>query len=91
MSSSTQAHDIGDDIRGRVALGDFGIPNGARLQGATTDQGSLEPRDSEWASFTNRIAMVKRVLGDALPPTHVEPMVAPRVRSSYQTDRVARG
>ncbi len=34
--------------------------------------------------------MVKRVLGDALPPTHVKPMVAPRVRSSYQTDRVAR-
>ncbi len=33
--------------------------------------------------------MVKRVLGDALPPTHVKPMVAPRVRSSYQTDRVA--
>ncbi len=44
----------------------------------------------EWASFTNRIAMVKRVLGDALSPTHVQAMVAPRVRSSYQADRVAR-
>ncbi len=40
-SSSTQAHDIGDDIRGLVNLGDFIIPNGAGLQGATTDQGSL--------------------------------------------------
>ncbi len=40
-SSSTQAHDIGDNIRERVALGDFVIPNGAGLQGATTDQGSL--------------------------------------------------
>ncbi len=36
---STQAHDIGDNIRGRVNLGDFVIPNGAGFQGTTTDWG----------------------------------------------------
>ncbi len=51
-SSSTQAHDIGDDIRGRVNLGDFIILNGAGFQGATTDRGLLEPHDSEWASLS---------------------------------------
>ncbi len=34
--------------------------------------------------------MVRRVLGDVLPPTHARTMVAPKVRSSYQTDSVAR-
>ncbi len=50
----------------------------------------LEPCDSEWQSFTNRITLVRRVLGDVLPQAHVQTMVAPRVRSSYQTDRVTK-
>ncbi len=84
-SADTQAHDIADDHLERVALEDFTIPTGTHYQGNTaTDRGSLEPRDTEWASFTNRIAMVKRVLGDALPPTHVKAIVAPRL------DRAAR-
>ncbi len=38
-SASAQVHDIGDDHRGRVNLGDFIIPHGAGLQGPATDRG----------------------------------------------------
>ncbi len=70
---------VGDDTRERVTLEDFSIPSGTGYQGnATTDRGLLEPCDTEWASFTNRIAMVKRVLGDALPPTHIQDHGSPQ-------------
>ncbi len=69
---------------------DYSIPVGERVHGNGQEHGLLELRDSDWSSFTNRISLVKRVLGDTIPQAHVKTKVAPRLRSSYQADRVVK-
>ncbi len=87
---SIHTHGVGDNDYGVTARRDYSIPVGERAHGGGQEHRLLEPRDSDCSSFSNRISMVKRVLGDTIPQAQVKTKVAPRVRSSYQADRVVK-
>ncbi len=88
---SVQSHDGVHIDHGQTAFRDFSIPVGETLHGnAKSGHDQLEPCDVDWTSFSNRMAMVKRVLGDSLPQAPVKTKLAPKVRSSYQSVRIAR-
>ncbi len=84
-------HDDGDVVHGQTHVRKFAIPVGEPLHGNTrSGHEQLEPRDVDGTSFANRMAMVKRVLGDSLPQAPVKAKLTPKVRSSYQSAMVVK-